>query len=148
MRYLVLLADREKAIMFTVNGGKIEDQKVIIDGNVPQNVKAKKIDYGRDDKIFRHIEQHLHYHLQYIAKETQVFTKGKNISFIILGGHGELIPKMRAHLLYPLNKLVKGKFITELNIPINDVLIHSGKIADEINQKLTKRIRKTRQIIR
>ncbi|MBI2314484.1 hypothetical protein HYU93_00265 [Candidatus Daviesbacteria bacterium] len=148
MRYLVLLADREKAILLIVSEGKLLEQKTIFDGEVPQNVKAKKIDYGRDDKIFRHIEQHLHYHLQYIAKETQVFIKGKNISFIILGGHEELIPKMRVHLLYPLNKMVKGKFITELNIPINDVLIHSGKIADEINQKLTKRMRKTRQIIR
>lgn len=122
MKYLVLLADREKARLITVNLGKIEEQKEIFDDSVPQNVKAKKIDYGRDDKIFRHIEQHLHYHLQFIAKETKEFIKGKNIQFIILGGHEELLPKMKAHLTYPLNKMVKGNFITELNIPLADVL--------------------------
>lgn len=148
MKYLVLLADREKAKLFTVNLGKIEEQKEIFDNSVPQNVKAKKIDYGRDDKIFRHIEQHLHYHLQLIAKETKDFIKGKNIQFIILGGHEELLPKMKAHLTYPLNKLVIGKLITELNIPVNDVLVLSKKLASELNLKLAQKKRKTRQIVR
>lgn len=128
-KYLVLLADRKKAIFFTVYEGRIEEKKEIIDDNVPQNVKAKKIDWGRDDKIFRHIEQHLHYHLKLIAKEVLEFAKGKHVRFIILGGHKELIPKIKSHLLYPLNKIVRGKFVTELNIPISKVLLRSEKIA-------------------
>lgn len=128
-KYLYILADREKAVFFTVYRGKITDKKEIFDNSVPQNVKAKKIDWGRDDKIFRHIEQHLHYHLQYIAKEALEFSKGKGIDFIIIGGHEELIPKMQAHLLYPLNKRVAGKFITELNIPLNKILQLGKKFA-------------------
>lgn len=131
-KYLVLLADRKKAIFFTVNSGKIEERKEIVNDNVPQNVKAKKIDWGRDDKIFRHIEQHLHYHLKLIAKEVLEFAKGKHIRFLILGGHKELIPKIKAHLLYPLNKIVKGEFVTELNIPLNKVLLHSKKVTAQI----------------
>ncbi len=128
-RYLVLLADREKARMFIVKEGKIEEQKEVLDNSVPQNVKAKKIDFGRDDKIFRHIEQHLHYHLQLIAQAALEFSKGKGISFIILGGHKELIPKMKSHLLYPLNKMVKGEFVTELNIPLAQAL---KKLTEEV----------------
>ena len=120
-KYLVLLADREKAIFFTVESGKIKEKKEIFEGSVPQNVKAKKIDWGRDDKIFRHIEQHLHYHLQKVAKEAFEFAKGKKINFVILGGHRELIPKMKKHLLYPLSKIVIGEFVTELNIPIDKI---------------------------
>lgn len=131
-KYLVLLIDREKARMFTVYHGKIEDQKDIFDGEVPQDVKAKKIDWGRDDKIFRHIQQHLHYHLQFVAKAALEFAKGKKINFIILGGHKEMIPKMKAHLLYPLNKIVSGEFVTELNIPLNKVLLLSKKIVARI----------------
>ncbi|MCL4417156.1 MAG: hypothetical protein M1365_10730 [Actinobacteria bacterium] len=128
-KYLVLLADREKARLFTVHLGKIAEQKDFFNkGEVPQNVKAKKIDYGREDKIFRHIEQHLHYHLQMIAKKTREFIQGKNIRFIILGGHKEMLPKIKKHLLYPANKMVKGKFVTELNIPLADILKHSKKI--------------------
>lgn len=120
--YLVILADREKAIFFTVTENKIKDKKEIFNNSVPQNVKAKKIDWGRDDKIFRHIEQHLHYHLQSVAKAALEFAKGKKIDLVILGGHEEMIPKVKSHLLYPLNKMVKGDFVTELNIPLNDVL--------------------------
>lgn len=132
-KYLVLLVDRKKAKLFTVHLGKIEEYKNIFDGEVPQNVKAKKIDYGRDDKIFRHIEDHLHRHLQTIAKVTKEFSKGKNIHFVILGGHAEMIPKVKKHLLYPVNEMVLGEFVTELNIPLNEILLHSKKVATRIN---------------
>lgn len=131
-KYLVLLVDREKARLFTVNLGKIEEHKDVFEGEVPQNVKAKKIDWGRDDKIFKHIQQHLHYHLQFIAKAALEFAKGKGINFVIIGGHKEMIPKMKAHLLYPLNKMVKGEFVTELNVPLNKVLLLSKKIVSRI----------------
>jgi len=67
-----------------------------------------------------------------IAKKTREFVQGKNIRFIILGGHKELLPKMKKHLLYPLNKMVQGKFITELNIPLADVLIRSKRVAAKL----------------
>lgn len=135
-RYLVLLADRAKARMFTVYLGKIEDRQDIFSGEVPQNVKAKKTDYGRDDKIFRHIEQHLYYYLKKVAKATQEFCRGKRIYFIILGSHKYLLPKIKHILPYPLNKMVLGEFVTELNIPLNKVLIHSKKVATEVNRRL------------
>ncbi|MCR4305539.1 MAG: hypothetical protein NUV73_00460 [Candidatus Daviesbacteria bacterium] len=135
-KYLVVLADREKARLFTVHLGKIEEYKDIFDDQVPQKVKAKKIDYGRDNKIFRHIEDHLHRHLQVISKATKDFTKGKIIHFIILGGHKELLPKIKAHLPYPLKEKVLGEFVTELNIPLGKVLLFSKKIAAQINQGL------------
>ncbi len=137
-KYLVLLVDRKKARLFTVNLGKIEEEKLVFDGEVPQNVKAKKIDWGRDDKIFRHIEDHLHRHLQTIAKKTFDFFMGKDIHFLIIGGHAEMIPKIKKHLPYPLNQMILGQFITELNIPLNDVLLHSKRVASKVDEKLAK----------
>lgn len=131
-KYLVLLVDREKARLFTVHLGKIEEHQEVFDKSVPQNVKAKKIDYGRDDKIFRHIEGHLNRYLQKIAKEALEFARNKKIQFIILGGHAEMIPKIKNHLPYPLNKKVLGEFVTELNIPLNEVFLHSKQIALKI----------------
>ena len=134
-RYLSLLVDREKARLFTVHLGKIEEQKDILIELVPQNVKAKKIDWGRDDKIFRHIEDHLHRHLQLIAKAAKDFLKNKGIQLVIVGGDAEMIPKIKKHLLYPLDKMVRGQFITELNIPLSGLLRHSKKIASYINEE-------------
>lgn len=131
-RYLILLVDREKARLLTVNLGEIEEHKDVFNGEVPQNVKAKKIDWGRDDKILRHIEDHLHRHLQIIAKATKEFAKGKNINFLIIGGHAQMLPKIKKHLPYPLNKMVRGEFITELNIPLSKILTLSKKVASGI----------------
>ncbi len=138
-KYLVLLVDREKARLFTVHLGKIEEHKDFFDGEVPQRVKAKTINLGRTDKIMRDIEGHLHRHLQLINKKTREFIRGKNIHFIILGTHQELLAKLKLHLVYPLNKMVLGEFITELNIPLNIVLRHSKNVVSKINRRLLKK---------
>lgn len=132
-KYLSLLVDREKARLFIVHLGKIEEQREIFAGSVPQNVKAKKIDWGRENKIFRHIQDHLHRYLQFIAKAVMEFSRKSGIRFVVIGGHAEMIPKMKKHLLYPLNKMVLGEFVTELNVPLSNVLRLSKKAASQIN---------------
>lgn len=116
-KYLVLLIDREKARFFTVFMGKAEEAYDYLSTDVPQRVKAKKIDWGRYDKIPRHIEDHLHRHLKIISQLTRIFVEGRKIQYIILGSHKELLPKIKAHFKYPLNKMIKGEFITELKGP-------------------------------
>ncbi len=133
-KYLVLLVDREKARLFTVHFGKIEEHTDIFNGIVPQRVKAKKVDFTRDDKIFRHIENHLHRHLQLLAQKTTEFAKNKNIQFILIGGHPEILEKIKKHLLYPLNKKVIGKFVTELNIPINTIFLKSKLVVQNLEK--------------
>lgn len=131
-KYLVLLVDREKAKVFTVLLGKIEESEEILDMMVPRNVKAKKVDYGRDDKIPRHIQDHLHRHLKLIAGRAAQFIARSNVGFIILGGHKELLLKLKDRLPYPLNKKVKGEFVTELNIPLRDLFLRSREVAARI----------------
>lgn len=113
-RYLVLLVDREKARFFTVTLGKVEEVYDYLSTDVPQRVKAKKVDWGRYDKIPRHIEDHLHRHLKIISHLARIFVEGRRVQYIILGSHKELLPKIKAHFKYPLNKMIKGEFITEL----------------------------------
>ncbi|MCL5411715.1 MAG: hypothetical protein M1150_03160 [Patescibacteria group bacterium] len=133
-KYLVLMVDRQKARLFTVNLGRIEEHKDVFEGEVPQRVKAKKVDYGRDDKIFRHIEEHLHQHLNFIAQAVNDFAKKDGINFIIIGGHEEIIPKMIKHLSPSLKKMVLGKFIAELNIPLNDIFLESKRVASRLTK--------------
>ena len=131
--YLVLLADREKARLFTVHLGEVEEHKDVFDAQVPQRVKHGDNTWDQQNKIQRHIENHLHRHLKFIENQTHEFLKDHPVSFIIVGGHQEMIPKIKKHLNYPLNKMVLGQFVSELNIPLNDVFLHSKKIAQRIN---------------
>lgn len=132
-RYLVLLADREKARIFTVYLGRIEEQRELFDGTVPQNVKPKKEYSSRTNKVFRHIEWHLHEYLQKVATVSAEFAKKKRIEFLVLGGHKELLKKLRNHLPKGLREKVVGEYVTELNVPINDVFLHSKEIAAKHN---------------
>ena len=137
-KYLVLLVDREKAKIFTVRLGEIEEEEDIFDNQVPQRVKAKTINLGRTDKIMRDIEYHLNEHLKLVAKIAKEFILGKNIHFIVIGSHEELLPKIKRHLPYPLDKIVLGEFVTELNIPLNQILSQSEAIASKVNLFLGK----------
>ncbi len=135
-KYLVVLLDREKAKVFTVNLGKIEEGKKFLDMMVPQKVKAETVYYGRDDKIFRHIEDHLDEHLKQVAKATVDFAKQQDIRFIILGGNPLLFDKFKKELRCPFNELVLGEFVADLDLPLNKSLQKSKQIARQINKKL------------
>ncbi len=131
-KYLVILVDREKARLFTVHLGKIEEQLEIAGLDVPQRVRHGDDIWDAQDKILRHIEDHLHRHLKMIAQEVSQFASSQDINFVIIGSHKYLLPKIKKHLLYPLNKMVLGEFVTEVNIPINEILLHSKDVVSKI----------------
>ena len=86
----------------------------------------------------RYFEDQLRQHLEAIAQMTKKFAQDKNYNFIILGGHEELLPKMKALLPYPLNRHLVGEFVTELNLPLNDIFLQTKKIAFNLNQKIAR----------
>lgn len=122
--YLVVLVDRKKTIMFMlVNGISVERSEEFVKKDVPQNVRANEEKfYGRSDKIFRHIEDHLHRHLQQTAEVIVDFVGKEKISGVVLGGHEYMFQKVSKHLPVSLRKKIKGTFITELNAPFNNIL--------------------------
>ncbi len=134
-KYMVILIDREKARLFTVYLGKITEHKEVFNGIVPQRVREINKAWMRQDKISRHIEDHLGRHLKIIAEAVEEFAKNKKISFIILGGHKELIPKMKKYLSKKLQSIIWGEFVTELNIPLNDTLLKSKNAVEDLGTK-------------
>ncbi|HEY5601442.1 MAG TPA: hypothetical protein VIK81_05170, partial [Patescibacteria group bacterium] len=130
-KYMVLLVDRKKARMFTVHLGEIEEQKDIFVNNVPQRVKSGDDTWNSQGKIFRHIENHLHRHLKLVASKTSEFVKNDGVDFLIIGGHKEMFLKLKKHLEWPVNKMIVGEMVTELNIPINKIFQNSKKIASK-----------------
>jgi peptide subunit release factor 1 (eRF1) len=133
-RYLVVLADREKARLFTIRAGRVEDQEDVIDPSVPQNVKASEEQYyGRADKISRHIQEHLHRHFKLIATHINKFVEHKSITGVIVGGHDTLIHKTEEYLPKQLKKKVVAEFISELNVTLSQIADHSMKIISKVN---------------
>ena len=134
-RYFVLLVDRKRARMFTLRDGVVEyDEELMID-IVPQKVKHGDDTWDAQDKIFRHIEDHLHRHLKLVAEKAFDFAKRKRIDHLLIGSHKPLFAKIEKHLSYPLNRKIKGKFVTELKAPFGEILKRAKLAIKEIEEK-------------
>ena len=135
--YIVLLVDRKKVMMFTLLDGKaVGEHRELVINDVPQKVRANEQQYyGRSDKIFRHIEDHLHRHLKTIVEEIVAFSKKQSITGIVVGGHKEFFGKIDTHLPQSLSQKVKGTFVTELNAPFNDILHRATVVITDIEKE-------------
>lgn len=133
--YLVVLVDRKRAKFFTVYLGRLEEKKEFVSEEVPQRVHAVHEFLGREDKVSRHIEDHLHKHLALVANEVVEFTKNKKFNMILIGGHKEIMPKFIKHLPGDYRKKILTQFVSELNIPINDIFLRSKKLVEKLYKK-------------
>ncbi len=130
--YLLLLADREHAKFYLISGGHLIEEKELEKDHVPQKVKHGDDTWDAQDKIFRHIEVHLHKHLQHVAEEAAKFIKGKNVTGVLIGGHKPLFTKVAHHLSPQISKKVIGTFVTELKITKGTILKNAQKEIDKI----------------
>ena len=122
LSYLVLLVDRTHARMVVLQNGAVIRKKDSKPDDVPQKVKHGDDTWDSQDKIFRHIEDHLHRHLVHVGKDTAQLIKQYPVSGIFIGSHRTLFSKIENHIPYPYINMVKGRFVTELKMPWNDIL--------------------------
>lgn len=119
--YLVLLVDRKMAKLFTFFDGKLSYLNKFTGDSVPQKVKHGDNTWDAQDKIFRHIENHLDRYLAQVALFVSTYVKQNPIDGIILGSHKPLFAKIKKHLPFSLLKKVKGEFVTEIKGPVDEV---------------------------
>lgn len=138
-RYLVILPDREKAKFFTLFAGQLEDQGEISDASVPQQVHpgAQKVLRGeREDKINRHIQDHLNRHFELITHKITEFIREKSISGVIIGGHKNQFASFEKHLPKSLQEKIVGEFVSELHTNMNELLAKAQKIVKEVDREI------------
>lgn len=123
-RYLVILADRKKARVFTIYLGDFEDQgEEIFALEVPQKVKSEGFSPGG---VSRHIKDHLCRHLKEIGQkswEYLVNRKIKHLDGVFIGSHKELFSEIKNHLPAKLKNKVLGQFIMEPKSAVGDVTL-------------------------
>ena len=135
---MILLVDRQKAKMFMLTNGTVANTVEIKDGHVPQKVKHGDDTWDAQNKIFRHIEDHLHRHLLLIGKKATDFARQNHVSGLIIGSHKALFSKVEKHLPVPLSKKLKGRFVTELKAPFNEILHKAVLCVAKIEKKKRK----------
>ena len=134
-KYLVLLVDREKARMFTVEQGEIIEKSEFVGDPIPQKKKST----GRDSQInqadtnSRRDDNNVKKHIETIAKSVAKFTNANDISFVIVGGHADMFRKVADALPTSLQSKVVVGFVTDINLPLAEIMRQSKKVAATIS---------------
>ena len=130
--YLFIIADRKKAFLFLFNRGDVEIQKSIMDPGIRKETKIDSGElHGRNTKLSNHIDNQLHRHLQLILQEAENLIKDKHINGLFLGGHQSFFHSIGKELPTALKEKLRGEFITELNIPQDELITHCIHILTE-----------------
>lgn len=128
--FLVVLIDRGSARIIEVNLGEEEARSKMIKSDVPQRILAKGNDMGRESKILRHIEEHLHRHLEKVLIETKRFEKSYQDGLIIIGAQKELVGRFKGMLSKDFKPKVVGSFGANVDDNETEVVKKAEKIID------------------
>ncbi len=132
---MVLLVDRQKTEMFLLKDSAVFKHQKVFDDNVPQKVKHGDDTWDAQNKIFRHIEDHLHRHLTLISQKAAMYARQNRVRNILIGSHKPLFAKIEKHLPYPLPSMIRGRFITELKGPFAEVMRRAEDLINHIERK-------------
>lgn len=134
-KYLVLVIDKKRAKIFMAHSnGAVERSEEFADGQVPKKVQHGDDNWDAQDKIFRHIEDHLRRHLELIAQKASLYAEKENIAGVLIGGNAQLFTKIKKHLKYPLSRQVKGTFFADIKAPFNKTLERVKALIAEIEK--------------
>lgn len=127
--YLFIIVDKRKAFLFLFDKGSVAVSRKVIDPRVPKKVKVNSGDlYGRNTKLAHKIDNELHQHVKIVVKEAETIIKDKHINGVFLGGHKPLFHIIMEELPKALQSKVRGKFMTELKIPEEDIIAHAQQV--------------------
>ena len=133
--FIIVLIDRTKAKIIEVNLGREEAKSKLIQSDVPQRILAKGAGTGKESKILRHIEDHLHRHLLKVTKELEKFEKGFPDGLIIIAAQKELVGKFKGLLPRSIQPKVIGNFGANTDDNESELIKRAQKIVDDYLEK-------------
>lgn len=132
-RYCLVVVDKEKAKVFTVFLGEIEEHQDVF----PEVKFPGKHDQGgwSQARMQRHTEAHIKKHIQDINKQIFLFFRKNNFDRLIIAGSKEVLPEFEKNLHPYLKQRLAGKFLTELFMPLRHFLDQSLKIEEQVERE-------------
>ncbi len=133
--YLFIVADTKKAFLFLFSQGKLEATHDIMDPGVMKKIKSNSRElHGRNTKLMNKRGNQLRDHFSKILEEADIFIRGKHINGVFLGGHQPLFKALENEMSSTLRTLMRGTFVTELNIPREELIAHCTKVLEDYSK--------------
>jgi peptide subunit release factor 1 (eRF1) len=135
-RYAVALVDKEKARLFTVYLGKIEEHDQVYD------VVPGKHDQGgwSQANYQRHHEAHVYWHLKRVAAELSVLLRRRPFDRLVLAGPEEATSELQRLLPRSLRRRLVATFPAELFASQQEILERTLEIERGIEREAEERL--------
>jgi len=133
-RYCTVLVDRERARVFAVTMGAIEEQSQLQD-DVPGRVREAGWGGYDERRIERHIEDHVHRHLKRAADAAYDLFQRRKFDRLILGGR----PEVLADFEKVLHSYLKERIAARVNVDASISLDEAFKKTMEVHRQVEER---------
>lgn len=134
-KYGVLLIDREKAQIYSVYLGEINECLAAFISDVPSKVNFKSQAVLRERKLYCRLEEKLHHFFKLVNDRTMELFKGKKFDYLILAGRKEIIPNFLNYLHSYLQSRHIGNIDAEPDSNISLISNKAQKVIDEFEAK-------------
>ncbi|MFH0778802.1 MAG: hypothetical protein V2A71_09250 [Candidatus Eisenbacteria bacterium] len=133
-RYCTVLVDRERARVFAVCLGEIEDHSQIYH-EVPGRVKASGWGGYEERRIERHIEDHVHRHLRHVADVTHDFFRQRTFDRLIIGGRPDVLSEFEPALHSYLRERIAARIHVDPSLSLDEALRRTMELDREIEDR-------------
>lgn len=135
-RYAVALVDKERARLFSVYLGEIEEHEQVFD------VVPGKHDQGgwSQANYQRHHEAHVYWHLKRVAAELSLLLRRRPFERLVLAGPEEATSELRRLLPRALQRRLVGTFPAELDVSEREVLERTLEIERRVERQAEERL--------
>jgi peptide subunit release factor 1 (eRF1) len=139
-RYGVVLLDKEKARVFTVHVGEIEEHEAIFD-DVPRRTVTTSTDRLWSQKnLQRHHDAHVHEHAVRVAERVRELAERYRFDRLIVGGTVEAV----GELMRVLPKRVSERVVGTISLPVtasaSEVLAEVLRIEEQVERQAEHRL--------
>lgn len=134
-RYGVVLLNREKAQIYSIYLGEVNQYLAAFISDVPSKVNFRSQAAFREKKILGRLEEKLNHFFRKINDKAMELFKGKKFDYLILGGRKEIIPKFTNYLHSYLQSNYIGSIDAEPDSNISLIEEKAKEIIDRFEIK-------------
>lgn len=136
-RYCVVFLERDRARIFDLFWGELENTTEELRSEVPQRMNAARASWKglEERKIQNHIEVHIDRHLGKVADAVEHYMDKNHIPYLVIGSRRELIGRFRELLSNRLQKKIVGSYLVRADQNIKRIQEKSLEVVAEYDRE-------------
>jgi peptide subunit release factor 1 (eRF1) len=135
-RYCTLLVDKERARLFLIQMGEIQDYSLVLD-EVPKHHEQGGWAQAR---LQRRHEDYVMHHLKRSAELTLEFFQREGFDYLLVGGTDEMTSAFYERLHTYLQERMVGSFVIATNASASDVLEQTLRVMEAVEARLAEQL--------